>query len=65
MNQKLKIIFEKNNLIITNYQKIIKISVRQILIDHLKIDGERLQLLEIEEGKIKIYGEIEKMEFVK
>lgn len=65
MNQKLKIVLEKNNLIISNYQKISKISAEEMIVDHLKITGRNLRLLEIEEGKIKIYGEITKMEFNK
>lgn len=65
MNKKMRIIIENNKMIIMNFMQIIKIENNTLLIDNLFISGNHLQISEIIEGSIKIYGKITKIEFNK
>lgn len=61
----MRIIIENNKMIIMNFMQIIKIANNSLIIDNLFISGNQLQISEIIEGCIKIYGEITKIEFNK
>lgn len=56
-NKDLKItIFNNNKIIIENYNNLIDIKETLIIIDNYKINGENLQIKEIDDYLIIIYG---------
>lgn len=64
MNRKIKIIIENSYILISNYDIIEKIELSLIIIDFIRIKGNNLKIIEIDDGRVKINGEIKKIEFV-
>lgn len=64
MNRKIKIIIENSFVLISNYDIIEKIELSLIIIDFIRINGNNLKIIEIDDGRVKINGEIKKIEFV-
>lgn len=64
MNRKIKIIIENSYILISNYDIIEKIELSLIIIDFIRINGNNLKIIEIDDGRVKINGEIKKIEFV-
>lgn len=64
MKRKMRILIENNLLVINNYNIVKKIELSIVIVDNLEIIGNNLKVIEIEEGKIKVYGEIKKIEFI-
>lgn len=64
-NKDLKItIFNNNKIIIENYNNLIDIKETLIIIDNYKINGENLQIKEIDDYLIIIYGIINNIDIV-
>lgn len=64
-NKDLKItIFNNNKIIIENYNNLIDIKETSIIIDNYKINGENLQIKEINDYLIIIYGIINNIDIV-
>lgn len=61
--RKIRIIIENKKIIIMNYKEIKKIENKIIIVDNLTLIGDKLEINEIVEGSIKIYGDISKIEF--
>lgn len=64
MKRKVKIIIENNYILVGNYVTIEKIEISSIIIDYVRISGSNLKIIEIDDGKVKIYGEVKKIEFI-
>ena len=60
----LKIVIDKNKIIIQNFKLILKIDYSEIWIDEIKIFGQMLKIDEIDEGEIRLNGVIQKIEFI-
>lgn len=64
-NKDLKItIFNNNKIIIENYNNLIDIKETLIIINNYKINGENLQIKEIDDYLIIIYGIINNIDIV-
>lgn len=64
-NKDLKItIFNNNKIIIENYNNLIDIKEISIIIDNYKINGKNLQIKEIDDYLIIIYGIINNIDIV-
>lgn len=64
-NKDLKItIFNNNKIIIENYNNLIDIKETSIIIDNYKINGKNLQIKEIDDYLIIIYGIINNIDIV-
>lgn len=61
--RKIRIIIENKKITIMNYKEIKKIENKIIIVDDLTLIGDKLEINEIVEGSIKIYGDISKIEF--
>ncbi len=61
--RKIRIIIENKKIIIMNYKEIKKIENEIIIVDNFTLIGDKLEINEIVEGSIKIYGDISKIEF--
>lgn len=62
MKRNFRLIMKKNKIIILNYLKIYKITNELLKVDDILINGSKLEITEIVEGCIKIYGEKFKIE---